>query len=213
MMDPVHDYRLSSPAALRNRDPILGVLRTLLPSAGKVLEIASGTGEHIVHFAASFADLIWIPSDLSSESRASIQGWIQTERLPNVLAPLDLDAANAVWPIDRASAVIAINMVHISPWAATKGLFKGAARILPKAAPLLLYGPFSRSEETMAPTNIDFDADLRSRNPEWGIRSLDDVVREAAMAGLRLEHSIEMPANNLCVVFERTANSVGGFEV
>jgi cyclopropane fatty-acyl-phospholipid synthase-like methyltransferase len=202
-MNAAHDPRLSSPAALRNRDPILGVLRTILPPTGKVLEIASGSGEHILHFAAHFPDLIWIPSDPSSESRASISAWLASDGRANILAPLDLDAANAVWPVDRASAVIAINMVHISPWAATKGLFKGAARILPKAAPLLLYGPFSRADQTMPPSNIDFDADLRSRNPEWGIRSLDDIMREAAMVGLRLEHTTEMPANNLCLIFER----------
>jgi hypothetical protein len=121
-----------------------------------------------------------------------------------VLAPLDLDAAAAVWPVDRASAVIAINMVHISPWAATRGLFKGAARILPTGAPLLLYGPFNRSDETMAPSNIDFDVDLRSRNPEWGIRRIDDIIREAAMVGFRLGQTIEMPANNLSLIFERT---------
>jgi hypothetical protein len=203
-MNSSHDPRLSSPAALRNRDPILNVLRTMLPLTGKVLEIASGSGEHILHFAASFPELIWIPSDPSTEARASISTWLAADHRPNVLAPLDLDAAAAVWPVDRASAVIAINMVHISPWAATSGLFKGAARILPAGAPLLLYGPFSRSDQTMTQSNINFDADLRSRNPEWGIRSLDDIMREAAMVGFRLGQTIEMPANNLSLIFKRT---------
>jgi hypothetical protein len=203
-MNSAHDPRLSSPAALRNRDPILSVLRSMLPPTGKVLEIASGSGEHILRFAAGFPELIWIPSDPSTEARASISAWLTTDHRPNVLAPLDLDAAAAVWPVDRAGAVIAINMVHISPWAATRGLFKGAARILPTGAPLLLYGPFSRSDDTMAQSNIDFDADLRSRNPEWGIRSLDDIMREAAMVGFRLGQTIEMPANNLSLIFERT---------
>jgi SAM-dependent methyltransferase len=197
LMEPAQDPRLSSPAALRNRESILDVLRAVLSTTGKVLEIAGGSGEHILHFAANMPQLTWIPSDPSDEARASIAAWLAVDDQPNVLAPLDLDTSNIVWPVDHASAMIAINMVHISPWAATQGLFKGAARILPPLGPLILYGPFDRPGETMAPSNVGFDADLRARNPEWGIRHLDDVAREAGLVGLRLVQTIEMPANNL----------------
>lgn len=200
-METAHDARLSSPAALRNRDPILAVLRTVLPPAGTVLEIASGSGEHILHFAAAMPTLSWQPSDASAQARASISAWRAAGPQPNILAPLDLDAAAPAWPIDRADAVLAINMVHISPWAATIGLFRGAARLLPAGGPLVLYGPYHRSGVTPAPSNVAFDADLRSRNSDWGIRHLDDVVRGAALAGLQLDRVVEMPANNLSLVF------------
>ena len=203
-MEPAHDARLSSPAALRNRDPILAVLCTMLPPSGTVLEIASGSGEHVVHFAAAMPYLSWHPSDPSPQARASIASWLSNPPQPNILAPLDLDAAAAVWPIDRADAVIAINMVHISPWTATIGLLRGAARLLPPGGPLFLYGPYYRSGETPAPSNVAFDADLRARNPDWGIRHLDDVERAAALAGLHLERVVEMPANNLSLIFART---------
>lgn len=203
-MEPAHDARLSSPAALRNRDPILGVLRTALPQAGTVLEIASGSGEHILHFAAAMPNLSWQPSDPSPQARASIASWLSNQRQPNILAPIDLDAAAAAWPIHSADAVIAINMVHISPWAATIGLLSGAARLLPAGGPLFLYGPYYRSGETAAASNIAFDADLHSRNRDWGIRHLDDVVREAALVGLDLERVVDMPANNLSLIFART---------
>jgi hypothetical protein len=202
-MDSPPDNRLSSPSALRNRDPILAVLRDVLPPAGTVLEIASGSGEHILHFAAALPGLTWQPSDPSPQARASIAAWLAADARPNVLAPLDLDASAPAWPLDRADAVIAINVVHISPWAATIGLLAGAARLLPAGAPLILYGPYRRSGEALAPSNVAFDENLRSRDPDWGIRSLDDVTREAALAGLESVRVVAMPANNLSVIFTR----------
>jgi hypothetical protein len=199
-----NDARRSSPAVLRNREPIVAILRDILPSSGKVIEVASGSGEHIVHFATTFADLLWQPSDPSAEARASIAAWIAEERLSNILPPLDLDAMAADWPIDQADAMMTINMVHISPWAATLGLLRHGARLLPAGAPLLLYGPYRRQGETLAPSNAAFDADLRLRNPEWGIRSLEDVVQEAEAVGFGLARVVAMPANNLSVVLVRS---------
>jgi hypothetical protein len=198
-----NDARRSSPAALRNREPIVAVLRDILPSSGKVIEIASGSGEHVVHFAKTFGSLLWQPSDPSAEARTSIAAWSADERLPNILAPLELDAVAVDWSVDRADAMIAINMVHISPWPATLGLLRHAARLLPAGAPLFLYGPYQREGEAMAPSNVAFDADLRLRNPEWGIRSLEDVVREAEAMGFGLARVVTMPANNLSVVLMR----------
>lgn len=197
------DLRRSSPAAQRNREPILQVLRSVLPRDGIVLELASGSGEHVIHFAAALANLTWQPSDPSSEARASIDAWIAAEKPRNILAPLDLDATAATWPIARADAVIAINMVHISPWAATVGLLRHAASLLPAAGPLFLYGPYRRDSEELAPSNAAFDADLRARNPAWGLRCLDDVTREAEAVGLLLDRVVTMPANNLSVIFVR----------
>jgi SAM-dependent methyltransferase len=197
------DPRRSSPAARRNRDPILDVLRTVLPEAGIVLEIASGSGEHVLHFAAALTTLTWQPSDPSEDALASIAAWIADDTPPNVCAPLYLDAAAERWPVDRADAVIAINMVHISPWAATLGLLRHAGQLLPDNGPLVLYGPYRREGQALAPSNAAFDADLRARNPEWGLRLLEDVVREAEAAGLRLDRVVAMPANNLSVIFRR----------
>ena len=197
------NLRRSSPAALRNREPILAVLRTVLPRAGTILEVASGSGEHVVHFAASLGELTWQPSDSSAEALASIGAWIAAEKPHNVLAPLAIDATAERWPIDRADAVIAINMVHISPWAATLGLLRHAAALLPGGGPLFLYGPYRREGEALAPSNAAFDADLRARNPAWGLRCLEDVAREAEAVGLVLDRVLAMPANNLSVAFRR----------
>lgn len=197
------DQRLSSPSALRNRGPISDVLRTVLPESGTVLESASGSGEHITHFAARFPALSWQPSDPSPEARASILEWSKAEGLPNVLPPLDLDAAGETWPIENADAMIAINMVHISPWQATLGLLKGAGRLLPADGALFLYGPYRRQGQPFAPSNEAFDASLRARNPAWGIRLLEDVADAAEQSGLIMTATVEMPANNLSVVFRR----------
>lgn len=197
------DQRLSSPSALRNRGPIADVLRTVLPETGSVLEIASGSGEHITHFAALFPNLTWQPSDPSAEARGSILQWSEAEGLANVLPSLDLDAAGDTWPIDRADAMIAINMVHISPWQATLGLLEGAGRLLPAGGALFLYGPYRRQGQPFAPSNEAFDASLRARNPAWGIRQLEDVAGAAEQSGLLMTTTVEMPANNLSVVFRR----------
>lgn len=195
--------RLSSPAALRNREPIADLLRDVLPQTGTVLELASGSGEHVVHFANLFPDLVWQPSDPSPEARASVEDWVKTESIENVLPSLDIDASADVWPVERADAMIAINMVHISPWQATQGLMKAAGTLLPSGAPLILYGPYRREGQPLVQSNVEFDASLRARNPAWGIRLLEDVASLAEQSGLALTSVTEMPANNLCVVFAR----------
>lgn len=197
------DAKLTSPSALRNRDPIADLLRDVLPDTGTVLEIASGSGEHVIHFATLFPKLVWQPSDPSPEARASIQEWVKTQAITNVLPPLDIDASTETWPIERADAMIAINMVHISPWPATQGLLKGAAKLLPTGGTLILYGPYRREGQPLVPSNVDFDASLRARNPAWGIRLLEDVASLAKQSGLAMTSVTEMPANNLGVVFTR----------
>jgi len=197
------DRKLTSPSALRNRDPISDLLRNVLPETGTVLEIASGSGEHVIHFASLFPNLDWQPSDPSPEARASIQEWVKTEAVTNVAPPLDIDASSEAWPIERADAMIAINMIHISPWPATQGLLAGAGKLLPSGGTLILYGPYQRQGQPLVPSNVDFDASLRSRNPTWGIRLLEDVESLAEQSGLALTSITEMPANNLGVVFTR----------
>jgi SAM-dependent methyltransferase len=193
---------ISSPAAARNREPILQVLREHLPAAGEVLEIASGSGEHAVWFAEALPQLRWRPSDPSSEALASITERRAEAALANLLEPLALDAA-AEWPVQHADAVACINMVHISPWAATQGLMAGAARLLPVGGVLYLYGPYREGGRHTAPSNEAFDASLMARDPAWGVRDLEAVVAEAEGNGLRLRTRVLMPANNMSLVFER----------
>ncbi len=193
----------SAPAVARNRDPILAVLRRVLPARGTVLEIASGTGEHAVHFAAALPGLTWQPTDRDAVALRSIEARRVQEKLPNLLAPLQLDVASQSWPLDRADAVVCINMIHISPWRAAESLFAGAARVLRPDGVLFLYGPYKEGGRHTAPSNDAFDADLRARNPEWGVRDLDDVGALAAKHGLDLVERVAMPANNLSVVFRR----------
>jgi len=176
------------------------VLAGWLPPTGTVVEIASGTGEHALHFAREFADLLWLPSDSDAEARASVAAW-RAEGPPNLLAPAALDAASPDWPLATADAVVCINMVHISPWTATVGLMAGAARVLPAGAPLILYGPFRRKGAPTAPSNEAFDTSLKARNPAWGLRSVEEVA--AAASGFALEELVEMPANNLMLLFRR----------
>ena len=197
------DPRRYAPATQRNRDPILEVLRRVLPSAGTVLEIASGSGEHAVFFADALPDLIWHPTDPDPDNRASICAWIAQSGVTNVTVPADLDAAARAWPVTHADAIVCINMIHISPWAATLGLLAGAARTLPTGAPLYLYGPYRCDGRHTAPSNEDFDQSLRLQNTDWGVRDLETVADAAAEAGLTLDEIIEMPANNLSVVFRR----------
>lgn len=197
------DARHFAPATQRNREPILDVLRPILPARGLVLEIASGSGEHIMHFAEALPDLTFQPSDPDARGRESIAAWLDHSRLANVNAPLALDAATHPWPIAAADAVLCINMVHISPWSATEGLMLGAAAILPSGAPLYLYGPYHRAGVETAPSNYAFDADLRRRNPAWGLRNLDCVAALARSAGFEGPLVTQMPANNLSLVFRR----------
>lgn len=197
------DNRLQYPATQRNRDVILDVLRGILPSAGVVLEVASGSGEHVVHFANAFAGLTFQPSDPDETALRSIAGWIDVNGADNIRPPLLLDASADAWPISAADAILCINMIHISPWRASEGLMHGAARILKNGAPLYLYGPYRQTGIVTAPSNEAFDASLKSRNAEWGLRELDDVAALARKAGFLGPQVVEMPANNLSVVFRR----------
>ena len=197
------DDRRFAPATLRNREPIAAVLADWLPPRGLVLEIASGSGEHAVHFATSFAGLDWQPSDPDPVALNSIVAWRADAGLANLREPLCLDAASRDWPIDRADAVVAINMVHISAWAATLGLLDGAARLLARGAPLVLYGPFFETRVETAASNLAFDASLRATDPAWGLRHVEEVASQAAARGLALCERRPMPANNLMLLLRR----------
>jgi SAM-dependent methyltransferase len=199
-----NDPRRFAPATLRNRDAIQKVLGSHLPPRGMVLEIASGSGEHVAHFAkANPPELIFQPSDPTPEARASIDAWAAAAGAPNVRPALDLDASAPNWPIDRADAILCINMIHISPWAATAGLMRGAARLLPAGGLLYLYGPYRRAGQHTAPSNASFDHDLRRQNPAWGVRHLEDVTALAISHGFGEPDVFEMPANNLSLLFRR----------
>ena len=195
--------RRQAPAAARNRQPILDVLRPRLPAQGLVLEIASGSGEHIVHFAEALPNLVFQPSDPSPEARASIDDWVQELTLDNVRPALALDAAGDVWPLERADTVLCCNMIHIAPWEAAVGLVVGAGRILPKDGTLYLYGPYRRGGRHTAPSNEAFDLDLRRRDAAWGVRDLEAVAALAEARDFGLPEIIDMPANNLSLVFKR----------
>lgn len=196
---------LSSPAAARNKDLILGVLREAAPTPGLVLEVASGTGEHAVHMARHLPHLTWQPSDPDETALASIAAWGRAEALPNLQSPVRLDAsAPDHWPIREADAMVCINMVHISPWAATQGLFTGAARALPPGGLLFLYGPYLEDEVETAASNLAFDDSLKRRNPAWGLRRREDLEALGAEHGLALARRISMPANNLSLCFRRS---------
>lgn len=193
-----------APATLRNRDAIMTVLTRILPSSGTVLEIASGSGEHILHFAKAMPSLNWQPSDPDPACRTSIRAWSNENQHPNVADPVDLDASASLWPVEDVAAILCINMIHISPWAATEGLLAGAEQLLAPRAPLYLYGPFHMAGRTTAPSNEAFDQSLRSRNPKWGLRNLEEVEREAQSHGFSLSETIDMPANNLSIILQKT---------
>jgi len=200
------DARQHAPSAARNRDPIWAVLGPQLPPRGLVLEIASGSGEHTVHFAGlAGPQIVFQPSDPSADARKSIDAWVAASGLANIRPALPLDAASDAWPIDHADVVVCINMIHISPWASTIGLVRGAARVLPAGGPLFLYGPYKRDGRHTAPSNEAFDQDLRRRNPEWGVRDLEAVADLVTAAGFEAPSITPMPANNLSVLFRRGA--------
>ncbi len=192
---------LTSPSVVRNRDSILTILRRLLPQSGIVLEVASGTGEHAVHFAAALPHLKWQPTDYDEQALNSITVHRAASGLSNLLAPLVLDTSAPEWPVERADAIVAINMVHISPWRATQGLMAGAGRVLPTGGVLYLYGAYKENGTHNSASNEAFDEDLRRRNREWGIRNLEEVEELARGHGLELTERIPMPANNLSLVF------------
>lgn len=192
--------RRSAPAALRNREPIAEVLAEWLPKSGLVLEIASGSGEHAVFFAERFPNLEWQPSDAHPDALASIAAWRAETGLCNVREPLKIDAASPDWPESQADAVLNINMVHISPWPCALGLLDGAARVLAPGAPLILYGPWLKDDIATVPSNLAFDADLKRRDPEWGLRRVEDFAAAAGERGFSLIETRQMPANNLMLV-------------
>lgn len=198
------DERRTAPAAVRNVVPIGDVLAEWLPKSGLALEIASGTGEHAIAFARCFPHLDWQPSDPDHLALASIEAW-RVDCTPNLRAPLALDAAAFDWPIERAAAILCINMVHISPWASALGLIEGASRLLNEGEPLILYGPWIVEGVETAPSNLAFDADLRARDPAWGLRSLAGFQAQAERRGLTLVDRRAMPANNVMLLFRRSA--------
>jgi SAM-dependent methyltransferase len=193
------DARETSAAAERNAEPILSVLRAVLPPRGLVLELASGTGQHIAHFAGALPELDWQPSEFDRARHPSIRAW--TEEMANVRAPLAIDAAAEDWGVAGPfAAMLAVNLIHIAPWEAALGLFAGAARLLPPGAPLILYGPYLEGEAT-APSNRAFDESLRARDPRWGVRELGAVIAAAESSGLQFDRRVPMPANNQVLVF------------
>ncbi len=215
-MDPL-DARQHAPATDRNRDPILVVLKRVLPPSGTVLELASGTGEHGVYFAPQLSPRCWLPTDLSLAACASIAAWRDHLQPQGLCPPLPLDVTAPHWPIENSldeshpvdppiTAIVAINMIHIAPWQATLGLLAGAGRILPPGGILYVYGPFYRRGSPTAPSNQAFDADLRAQDPEWGLRELERVVEAAAACDLQLKEVVEMPAHNLSVIWSRSGS-------
>ena len=192
-----------APATLRNRAPIREVLREVLPEQGHVLEVGAGSGEHAVFFAAAFPAIVWQPTDADPECLASIAAWRAEARLPNLRPPLRLDVQASPWPSvaeQSFDAVVSINMIHIAPWEACRGLMAGAAKALRSRGVLLLYGPFMIDGRHTAPSNAAFDASLKAMNPRFGVRDVAAVSQEAALSGLALETQIRMPANNLALV-------------
>jgi len=205
--NPNSDARLDYPATGRNREAILEVLEKVLPKSGSVLEVASGSGQHITWFAKAMNHLHWQPSDADADVFASINAWTTHEDVgDNVNPPLLIDGTMDIWPVGGIrdlNAIICANMIHIAPWAACLGLLKNAGRILPAGGILYLYGPYRVGGQHTAQSNADFDQSLKSRNPDWGIRNLDDVAETALMEGFQLTKTVKMPANNLSVVFQR----------
>ena len=195
--------RRHAPATLRNREPLLEVLKRVLPASGRVLEIAAGSGEHAVFFATAFPRLEWQPSDPDPGALASIEAWRRDEGPENLRAPLRLDVTHGTWPVAQASAIVCINMIHISPIAASEGLMRGASALLPSGAPLVTYGPYRIDGEHTAPSNAAFDQSLRQRDPRWGVRDVAELEALAEPHGLTLEERVPMPANNFTLVWRK----------
>ena len=192
-----------APAAERNRQPILEVLRRVLPTQGLVLEIASGTGQHASYFARHLSSLRWQPTEVSAERIRSIAAWVDEAGRDNLLPPLELDVRSATWPVSSADAMVCINMIHISPWQTTEALFCGAQTLLEPGSPLITYGPYRLHGRHTAPSNAAFDQSLRSRDPRWGVRDIDELTELAHRTGLSLEEHVQMPANNMTLVWRR----------
>lgn len=198
-----NDVRKFAPAAARNRAAILDVLRPRLPSRGQLLEIASGSGEHTMHFAAAHPAVTFQPGDPDPMNRASIDAWAAHLGLPNVKRALDIDATTTFAPVKAADVVVSINMIHIAPWDAAVGLVRSAATVLTAGGHLFLYGPYRRNGAHTAPSNEAFDQSLKASDPAWGVRDLEAVIALAEAAGFDAPEVIEMPANNLSVIFKR----------
>lgn len=203
------NVRMDYPATQRNREPIAEVLAPLLAGVDRVLEIASGTGQHVAYFAQRFPHVRFIPSDPSAEARASIPEWVAESGVTNVEPPLAIDASQGSLPFPDGDLpfIYCANMIHIAPWSACEGLMTAAGKALAPGGTLLLYGPFKRNGEHTAESNARFDADLRSRNPSWGVRDLNEVAALADAHGLTHEDTVAMPANNLCVSFRKQAGA------
>jgi SAM-dependent methyltransferase len=197
------DARETAPSPERNKQPIVEVLARVLPPKGLVLEIGSGTGQHVAHFAKALPALTFQPSEMDAERHASIAAWVAHDRLANVRPPLAFDVTRLPWPVRAADAVVCINVIHISPWEATFALMKGAGEILPPGGVLVTYGPYRREGRHTAPSNEAFDASLKSRDPRWGVRDMEEVVAAAHAQGLQLEDTVPMPANNFTLVFRK----------
>jgi hypothetical protein len=196
-------YRLLSPSAERNKAPIAAILSQVLPAGGVVLEVSSGTGQHVIHFAKEMPHLIWQPSEREDDLLRSIEHWRTAEALANVRAPVRLDVMEWPWPVASAAAAVCLNMIHIAPWAAAEALIAGASKVADKGGTLFLYGPFRRGDRHTTPSNEAFDLQLRSQNPDWGVRDLEEVSAFAKARGFGPPAIHEMPANNLSVVFRK----------
>jgi SAM-dependent methyltransferase len=212
-MNTPNDARQYAAATQRNREPILDVLKQVLPPEGTVLELASGTGEHAVFFAPRLQPRKWQPSDPNPMLRDSIAAWSQQLPSDNLYSPLEIDVRSPVWAVENKelniapiTTIVNINMIHISPWAACLGLMAGANRILPPGGILYMYGPYKINGKHTAPSNAGFDESLRAQNPQWGVRDLDEVIAAAKAQQLTLRNTYPMPANNLSVVFQRASN-------
>lgn len=204
------DARETAPSAERNRQPILEVLVRVLPPRGLVLEIGSGTGQHVAHFARALPALNFQPSEMDLERHASIEAWAAAGNLLNVRRPLAIDVTKLPWPIAAADAVVCINVIHISPWESTLALMAGAGRILPAGGVLATYGPYMRGGAHTSQSNEAFDASLRARNPLWGVRDIDKMAEVAGKEGLALEEAVPMPANNLTLVWRKSKDALPG---
>lgn len=192
-----------APAAERNRRPILDVLRRVLPARGLVVELASGSGQHAAYFAEHLPALRWQPTEASAEGLESIGAWAEETARDNLLTPLELDVRWPRWPVLEADALVCINMIHISPWETTEALFRGASAVLTTGSPLITYGPYRLHGHHTAPSNAAFDESLRSRNAGWGVRDIDDLCELAKRTGFKLGERVEMPANNMTLVWLR----------
>ncbi|MGB3643354.1 MAG: DUF938 domain-containing protein [Mesorhizobium sp.] len=202
-LDVSPDKRPVSPSAERNKGPIADVLKRVLPNHGTALEISSGTGQHVFYFAREMPHLTWQPTERDELSLQWIKQWMAAETLENILPPLHLDVTELPWQIGSAAAVVCLNMIHIAPWSATEGLIRGAETILGQGGILFLYGPYLRSGVQTSPSNMAFDNELRARNPDWGLRNVEDVTRCAVLHCFGQPEIHDMPANNLSVIFHK----------